>query len=165
MTRFSPIYGTVISVNPLETSTPSPRCSLLISVMSQSLGEVNFVVNPDTYVLDQHTFERGDSITAIYDTDAPVLLIYPPQFAPLILAEDDDGYLAMFDYFDENLLNTDGTLRLNIPSDPSDLLLPNGQMFFDTPGGHYLFILYNFTTRSIPAVTTPDKIIVFCSSE
>ncbi len=166
MTRFSPVYGTVTSVNPLETSALSHSCSLFISVMSQSLGEVNFVVNPDTYVLDQHTFEKGDSIIAVYDTDAPVPLIYPPQFTPIILAENDDGYLAMFDYFNEDLLNTDETLKLNIPeSDSSELLLPNGQTFFYMPGGHYLFVLYMFTTRSVPAITTPDKVIVFCSSE
>ena len=166
MTRFSSVYGTVTSVNPLETSALSHSCSLLISVMSQNLGEVKFVVHPDTYVLDQHTFEKGDPIIAIYDTQVPVPLIYPPQYSPIILAENDDGYLAMFDYFDENLLNTEETLKLNIPdSDFSELLLPNGQTFFYMPGNHYLFVLYMFTTRSIPAITTPDKVIVFCSQE
>lgn len=164
MTRYTPVYGTVSSITPLKNSALDHSCSLLISVMSESIGQVNFVVKPNTYVLDQHTFEQGDSIIAIYDTSAPVPLIYPPQFTAVILAENDDGYQAMFDYFNDDLLNTDETLKLNIgDSDSTDLLLPNGQSFFYTPGGNHLFVLYMFTTRSIPAMTTPSTVIVFCS--
>lgn len=162
MTRFVPVYGTVISVNP-QTSSQSDSCSVFISVMSDNMGEVNFIVDADTYVLDQHTFENGDSIIAIYDTNGPVPLIFPPQFHAVILAENDDDYEAMFDYFNQDLLNTDQTLMLNISdTDDIDILLPNGQIFVQNPGGHYLFVLYKYTTRSLPPITTPDEIIVFC---
>jgi hypothetical protein len=162
MTRYTPVYGTISSITPLKTSALDRSCSILISVMSQSLGQVNFVVNPNTYVLGQHTFEEGDPIIAIYDTSAPVPLIYPPQFTAVILAKNDDGFQAMFDFFNEDLLNTDETLKLNI-SDTTKVLLPNGQTFFYNPGNHYLLVLYLFTTRSVPAITTPQSVIVFCS--
>lgn len=162
MTRYTPVYGTVSSITPLKTSALDNSCSLLFSVMSESMGQVNFVVNPDTYVPDQHTFEAGDSIIAIYDTSAPVPLIYPPQFTAVLLCENEDGNQAMFDFFDEDLLNTDKTLKLNI-SNSTEMLLPNGQPFFYSPGGHFLLVLYLFTTRSIPAMTTPQTVIVFCS--
>ena len=162
MTRYTPVYGTISSITPLKTSALDRSCSILISVMSQSLGQVNFVVNPNTYVLGQHTFEEGDPIIAIYDTSAPVPLIYPPQFTAVILAKNDDGFQAMFDFFNEDLLNTDETLKLNI-SDTTKVLLPNGQTFFYKPGNHYLLVLYLFTTRSVPAITTPQSVIVFCS--
>lgn len=162
MTRYTPVYGTISSITPLKTSALDRSCSILISVMSQSLGQVNFVVNPNTYVLGQHTFEEGDPIIAIYDTSAPVPLIYPPQFTAVILAKNDDGFQAMFDFFNEDLLNTDETLKLNI-SDTTKVLLPNGQSFFYNPGNHYLLVLYLFTTRSVPAITTPQSVIVFCS--
>lgn len=162
MTRYTPVYGTISSITPLKTSVLDHSCSILISVMSQSLGQVNFVVNPNTYVLGQHTFKEGDPIIAIYDTSAPVPLIYPPQFTAVMLAKNEDGFQAMFDYFNEDLLNTDETLKLNI-SDSTNVLLPNGQTFFYNPGGHYLLVLYLFTTRSIPAQTTPQSVIVFCS--
>lgn len=162
MTRYTPVYGTISSITPLKTSALDRSCSILISVMSQSLGQVNFVVNPNTYVLGQHTFEEGDPIIAIYDTSAPVPLIYPPQFTAVILAKNDDGFQAMFDFFNEDLLNTDETLKLNI-SDTTKVLLPNGQTFFYNPGNHYLLVLYLFTTRSVPSITTPQSVIVFCS--
>ncbi|MEY8352717.1 hypothetical protein AALB39_05080 [Lachnospiraceae bacterium 54-53] len=164
MPRYSPIYGTVSSVTPLRTSSAASSCGLLISVMSQSIEQVNFVVTHQTYVLDQHTFRAGDSITAIYDTNAPVPLIYPPQFTAVVLAENDDGYEASLDFFDENLVNQDNTLQLNLSDeDETEILLSNGQTYFYPPGGHFLLVLYMFTTRSIPAITTPQKIIVFCS--
>ena len=162
MTRYTPVYGTISSITPLKTSALDHSCSILISVMSQSLGQVNFVVNPNTYVLGQHTFKEGDPIIAIYDTSAPVPLIYPPQFTAVMLAKNEDGFQAMFDYFNQDLLNTDETLKLNI-SDSTNVLLPNGQTFFYNPGDHYLLVLYLFTTRSIPAQTTPQSVIVFCS--
>jgi len=163
MARYAPIYGTVSSVTPLRTSSADSSCGLFISVMSQSIGQVDFVVTYQTYVLNQHTFQAGDSIAAFYDITAPVPLIYPPQFAAIVLAENDDGYEAMLDFFDEDLLNQDKTLKLSLSDeDETEILLSNGQTYFYAPGGHFLFVLYMFTTRSIPAVTTPQKIIVFC---
>lgn len=166
MTRYAPIYGTVSSVTPLRTSSADSSCGLFISVTGQNMGQVNFVVTHQTYVLDQHTFQAGDSIVAIYDTKAPVPLIYPPQFAAIVLAENVDGYEAMLDFFDEDLLNQDKTLKLNLSDeDGTEILLSNGQTYFYAPGGHFLLVLYMFTTRSIPAVTPPQKIIVFCSPD
>lgn len=166
MTRYAPIYGTVNSIIPLSSTNSQTSCMQLISMMSQTMGQINLVVSPQTYVLEQHTFEVGDSIIAIYDTQAPVPLIYPPQFQAIILAENGDGDLAAFDYFDEDLLNTDQTLKLNLPeNNETEILLSNGQTFFYNPGGHFLFVLYQASTRSIPAMTTPETIIVFCSPE
>jgi len=38
----------------------------------------------------------------------------------------------------------------------------NNQTFMGNPGNHTLVVLYSQTTRSIPAQTTPEKIIVLC---
>jgi hypothetical protein len=166
MTRYAPIYGTVTDLTPLRTTSSDSSCSLLVSVTSESIGQVDFIVTPQTYVLDQHTFMVGDSITAIYDTKAPVPLIYPPRFTAVVLVEDDDGYEVMLDYFDQDLLNRDQTLKLSLSDqDETEILLSNGQSFFFNPGNHYLLVMYMFTTRSIPAITTPQKIVVFCSPD
>ncbi|MDR0925816.1 MAG: hypothetical protein LBT06_12665 [Hungatella sp.] len=166
MARYTPVYGSVMSVNPLRTSSTDKSCTMIISVMSESLGQTNFIVTPQTYVVDQHTFNPGDTIVAFYDTKAPVPLIYPPQYTAVILAENIDGYEVVFDYFDENLLNSSQTLKLNL-NDLSEttILLSNGQTFFYNPGGHFLLVFYAFTTRSIPALTTPQMIVVFCAPE
>ncbi|MDR7810699.1 MAG: hypothetical protein RIN62_02400 [Lacrimispora sp.] len=166
MARYTPVYGSVTSVNPLRTSSDDKSCSMIISIMSESIGQTNFIITPQTYVFNQHTFNPGDSIVAFYDTKAPVPLIYPPQFTAVVLADNSDGYEAVFDYFDDELLNSSQTLQLNL-SDQSEtaILLSNGQIFFYHPGGHFLLVFYAFTTRSIPAVTTPQTIVVFCAPE
>lgn len=46
---------------------------------------------------------------------------------------------------------------------PSTLIvLENGQVFTGNPANRDLIIVYGPTTRSIPAQTTPYKIIVMC---
>ena len=54
------------------------------------------------------------------------------------------GQSAMLDYFDRNLLNSDGTLRLN-RSGSTDVRLQNGQRFLGTLGNQLLLVLYGAT--------------------
>lgn len=164
MARYATIYGIVSSISPFNTSVSDHTCSLLFLVNTQNLGQVNFIVSPQTYVLEQNTFQPGQTIVAIYDTSVPVALIYPPQYRAVIVAKNDDGYMAALDYFDEDLLNISQNMQLNIPEDgTTSVLLSNGQNFLYNPGGHYLFVLYMFGSDDIPEVITPQKVIVFCS--
>ena len=41
-------------------------------------------------------------------------------------------------------------------------VLPNGQLFVGYLAGKTLLVLYTSSTRSIPAQTTPEQIVVFC---
>lgn len=160
MAQFSPIYGKIASITP---AYGSGGCTLLFSLNSQDFGPVNLTVSNETYVLEQETFEPGDSIIAFYDTTAPVPLIYPPQYSAFVMLEQEDNQFAAFDYFNEELVNSDQTLKLNLQGQMAkNILLPNGQIFTGNPGGHYLLVIYSTTTRSIPAQTTPKEVIVFC---
>lgn len=164
MAQFGPIYGTITSISPFQTGTARDEaCTLLFSIMTQEMGPVTFTVTPDTYVEGQETLKTGDSVAAFYDTEAAVPLIYPPRYHAVLIAETDDGLFAAFDYFDENLVNTDRSLRLNLPEkDGPEILMANGQVYYGTAANHYLLVLYGPATYSIPAMTTPEKIIVFC---
>jgi hypothetical protein len=165
MANYSTVYGNVASVSPFYTTVSDRSCSLLISVNTQSMGQINFVVTPQTFVLEQHTFGQGEPIIGIYDTSVPVPLIYPPQYRAVVLAQNSFGYRAALNYFDEDLLSVDQTMKLNIPTDGStQILLVNGQNFVYNPGDHYLFILYMSDSMSTPAEVTPQKIIVFCNT-
>ena len=53
------------------------------------------------------------------------------------------------------------TLKLNI-TPYTNIVLGNGQAFSGNPGNRNLIVLYGATTKSIPAQTTPYKIIVMC---
>nr|WP_314458815.1 hypothetical protein [uncultured Clostridium sp.] len=166
MANYLSVYGIVSSVFPFYTSVSDRSCSLLLSVNTQGMGQVNFVVSPQTFVLEQHTFRPGEWIIGVYDTDVPVPLIYPPQYQAVVLAQNSDGYTAALDYFDEDLLNAAQTIKLNIPADGStQVLLTNGQNYLFSPGEHYLFILYMSASDNTPADITPQKVIVFCSAD
>lgn len=164
MAQFTPVYGTITSITPMQTADGTQDCTLLFFVMTQDIGPVTFTVTPLTYVEGQETLKPGDPIVAFYDSSVPTLLIYPPRYHAVLIAETDDGLFAAFDYFDENLVNSDATLKLNLSErGGTEVLMANGQIYYGTPANHYLLVLYSTTTRSIPAMTTPEKIIVFCS--
>ena len=165
MSQFSPVEGVVTSVAPMQTTTSDrSACTLMLTVLGRNRETFNVVLASNTYVLDQEPIQRGDIITAFYDTMAPMPLIYPPQYRAVAVVKTRVGQSAMLDYFDRNLLNSDGTLRLN-RSGSTDVRLQNGQRFLETLGNQLLLMLYGATTRSIPAQTTPAEIMVFCSAE
>ena len=86
-------------------------CSFLIELDTHD-GPVSLLLTSNTYVYDCHSLEQGDLITAFYDPNAPVPLIYPPRYTALAIVETKIGTTAVLDVFDENLLNPDGTLQL-----------------------------------------------------
>ncbi len=166
MTQFSPIYGTITSITPMQDGTGNSGCNLRVSVMTRDMGPITFTISPRTYVVGQQMLSPGDSVVAFYDTTAPVPMIYPPQYHAVLIAKNDSNSFASFDYYTDELVNSDMTLKLNLrPSPASNVILSNGQMFFGNPGGHYLFVRYTNTTRSIPAQTSPELVIVFCQGE
>lgn len=165
MSQFIPVTGMVTSISTMPGTTDDRSgCTLMFALLlTGTRNTVNFVVSSDTYVLDQATIRRGDTVTAFYDAMAPVPLIYPPQYRAVLLLKNTGSQFAAFDYFDQNLTNSDQTLRL-IPSSTTAIHLSNGQTFLGSLGNQYLLALYTATTRSIPAQTTPSRIIVFCTA-
>ncbi len=162
MSRFSPIEGLVTSVTPLQSGNTSSYCTLLVYIRPRYQGYYQVLVGSSTFVLDQKPIQQGDTIIAFYDTTAPMPLIYPPQYQAVAVVFPQRGEYAMFDYFDRNLRNSDNSLVLNL-SGSTAMQLPNGQYYMGVPGGQYLLVLYSATTRSIPAQTTPHRIVIFCS--
>lgn len=130
--------------------------------LENELGEiVNFVVSPRTYFVDYETVSVGDRLTGYYDGDAPALLIYPPQYEALVMVKDSPYQNVKVDYFNRQLESSDGQLRLNI-SPYTQIVLTNGQIFSGYPDSRDLIVIYGPTTKSIPAQTTPYRIIVLC---
>lgn len=136
-------------------------CYKLMSVENSSGNRVDFVVAPATYFVDHTMVSVGDTVTGFYDTSMAAPAIYPPQFRAVVMARDVPGQSVKVDYFNDQLLSGDGTLKLNLaPS--TRVLIQNGQAFTGTPANRDLIVVYGPTTRSIPAQTTPSQIIVIC---
>ena len=88
-------------------------------------------------------------------------LIFPPRYTAVMIGRKSPQETIYAGYFDENLIAADQKLALNI-SESTQIITANGQRFLCSPGNHILMVYYTVTTRSIPPLTTPRKIIVMC---
>ncbi len=163
MVNFKSFQGTVTQINDfmIGQNGEGEGCYRLMTVENMGGGIVNFVISPTTYFVNQEIVNIGDSVTGYYDGNAPVPLIYPPQYQALVVAKGNHYQNVKVDFFDSQFLSSDGQLKLNL-SPYTIILLTNGQPFSKNPANRNLIVIYGPTTRSIPAQTTPYKIIVWC---
>ncbi|MFL0198875.1 hypothetical protein ACJDU8_25485 [Clostridium sp. WILCCON 0269] len=163
MKRFLSFHGIVTAINDflIDETDEKEGCYKLMSTQDSHGSVVNFVISPSTYFVDHDIIRIGDIITGFYDANAPVPLIFPPQFRAIVVAKSIPYRNIEVDYFNNQLINSDNTLKLNI-SPYTQTLLENGQPFTKNPRRRNLIVTYGPTTRSIPAQTTPYKIIVMC---
>lgn len=161
MTNFYSFQGIVTRISDFNTGQNSDGCYKLISVENEIGASVNFVVSPATYFVDQAMVAAGNRVTGYYDGNAPVPLIYPPQYQALVMVKESPNQNVKVDYFNSQLVSSDGQLQVNL-SPYTQLLLTNGQSFTRNPANRDLIVIYGPATKSIPAQTTPYRIIVLC---
>ncbi len=162
MTYFGSFTGMITMIQDLSTGNEQTSgCYKLMTVVDKCGNIVNFVVTPETYIVDHEMLAIGDCVIGFYDANAPVPAIYPPQYEAVVMAKTSPYKNVKVDYFDSQLISSDGTLKLNI-SPCTKIILYNGQIFNDNIENRNLIVIYGPTTRSIPAQTTPYKIIVMC---
>lgn len=135
-------------------------CSMVVSLISSS-NIVNVVVSGDTTIIDNVRLRPGMRIAAFYDTNLPTPAVYPPQYQAELVTSLRRGQQVMLDYFDDSLTSADGSLRLNI-GPTTNVVTQNGQQYTCSPENTELLVYYTTTTFSIPAQTTPQKVIVLC---
>lgn len=162
MVNFQSFHGIVTMISDFATGLNGEEgCYTLMSVDYGNGALVNFVVSPSTYFVDQEMVGAGDWVTGYYDGNAPVPLIFPPQYQALVIVKNNPNQFVKVDFFNSQLVSSDGQLSLNI-SPYTPIILTNGQAFTKSPANRNLIVIYGPTTRSIPAQTTPYKIIVWC---
>jgi len=163
MENFQPFHGMVTKINDfwIDASGENTGCYKLMSVENGYGNSVNFVVSPTTYFVDHVMLAPGDMVTGFYDGNAAVPLIFPPQFRAIVMAKDSLYQNVKVDYFNNQLVSSDNNLKLNI-APWTQIVLENGQAFSKNPTNRKLIVIYGATTKSIPAQTSPYKIIVMC---
>ncbi|CAH0234205.1 hypothetical protein [Peribacillus simplex] len=163
MTTFYSFHGTVTVISDFFTGQngESEGCYKLFTIENELGSIVNFVVSPSTYFVDHEMVIVGDRVTGYYDGDLPAILIYPPQYQALVMVKDNPNQNVKVDYFNNPLVSSDGQLQLKL-SPYTQILLTNGQLFSRYPANRDLIVFYGPATRSIPAQTTPYRIIVLC---
>ena len=149
--------GTVQEINLVQWQESSWR---LVLVAGEDDQLVNFVVEDDTIFLTDAELAVGAKVTGFYDSNLPMIMIYPMQPKAAVMAvELPETASIKIDRFDSEMLSYDGELKLNI-ADDTVILSADGAEFAGSLVDRKLVVLYTFTTRSIPPQTSPVKVIV-----
>ncbi|NLL76551.1 MAG: hypothetical protein GX235_04815 [Clostridiales bacterium] len=155
-TYYTGIVGIIERISPLNTQC----CNQMLTLRTLN-GTVNFILSPGTYVADNTPLRNGMRVTAFYDANLPVPLIYPPQYQAAFIGRTEPGENIKVSYFNKDLVSAENSLKLHIDSN-TRITTANGQQFACSLGNNLLMVYYSATTRSVPPQTTPDRIIVFC---
>ena len=135
----------------------------LVHTKADDENVVVFVVNEETYMVTESELKVGEKITGFYDALGIAPMIYPPQHAAAVIAvELSDTHSVMVDRFDEELTSYGETLKLNI-GDKTEIIYQDGTKFegdISELADRKLVVVYDITTRSIPAQTAPIKVVV-----
>ena len=150
--EFGSISGTVVEVS-TEYSYPPTH----IFRLEGENGIVNFIADFNTFILGEMPVV-GDTITGFFSLDMPMAMIYPPQYNLSVIVNGDFNNVAV-DRFDGDLVSFDGNLKLEIGAD-TEIILQDGEPFDCILAGRKLVVVYDISTRSIPAITTPSQVIV-----
>ena len=153
--NFEPIIGTIINM-----ARGNDCCSQMMSLRTEN-GIVNFMITPETRIIDSRRLRSGLRVAAFYDPSLPVPLIFPPQYMAQIITVLGRDEQVMINEFSRNLVAADNSLQLNITRN-TNIETINGQNTSCSPGNQTLLVYYTTTTRSIPPQTTPRRVIILC---
>lgn len=135
---------------------------------------INFLLIPDTLVYDRlgnklsaSDIALGGRITVYTDAYSPAPLILPPQYqANVIILDKPEAETLMFTHVNtfitcgQTLVDASNTLALNLSEET--VVVDTEEESFDAAAlaGKDLLVFYDVSTRSIPAQTTPLKVVV-----
>lgn len=74
------VQGVITEITPMR----SQLCNCVLTLDTGN-GIVNVIVSPSTCIVGDVPLNTGMAIAAFYDANAPMLLIYPPQYNALII--------------------------------------------------------------------------------
>ena len=156
--------GTVISVEDYEGQDGWR----LVNITDENGNPATLLITDKTVFPFASEFEVGDVVTGYYLADAPMILIWPPQYDTAILvAGIPEGKTAIADRFyamesnPDFMLSQSGQLAFRTDEN-TEIVLANGDDFSDGEiEGRRMVVIYGpFVTASYPAQATATKVIV-----
>ena len=139
----------------------------IIDIEDRDGNPAKLVISDGTVFPFDESFSVGDTVTGFYLANAPMILIWPPQYTTAVLAAGvPDATFFRVDRFrerdhsDEYLFNTDDTFGFRV-GDETEVILANGDDFSDGElAGRRLVVIFDVSTRSMPELATATKVIV-----
>lgn len=150
------------------TITEVRENSVLVQEKANEENLMVFNISESVLLLDDSTkeaadagsFEVGQEVTAFYPENAPMALSFPAIMTPDVLVRRSDQQVGFVHVatFDETLTSSDGQLKIILGAGMS--LVDRDNKPVASLAHKTLVVFYTTSTRSIPAQTTPQKIIV-----
>lgn len=145
----------------IEEISTRPGTDLKIAVVDAGQDQIaHFVISPDTFV--SADLKTGDQVTGYFDGSAPMIMIYPPQYAMEAVTVDDGKGFIHVARFGSDLVSDDNYLKLNLDK-ATPIVTQEGSPYTGSLTDRDLAVFYQTATRSIPAQTTPLKVVVLYS--
>ena len=145
-------------------------------LVGSEMDGTRFIVQSDTPIIDVETLgmlqrediKEGMQVTVVLNKNTPMTMSIPPiisrQAAILVNSNSKNVEVS---YFDETLTNETNTLKLNI--DESTIIQNSrGEKRVFTAEdikGQNAIVIYTISTRSIPAQTTPEYVVILNDNE
>ena len=127
--RYGSIQGTIVDIVPTRMGNRrADGCMMFVTIEDMDGNTVNFMVTPSTYVVDFDTLSVGMNCTFWYMADAPMPLIYPPQYNAVVAAQTKNGRMVNVAHYNGALVSDDQTLQLNMDGSV-DVRTTNNQYF------------------------------------
>jgi len=137
----------------------------LVMVGEEETGAV-FALDHYTYIANAEEIKVGDEITGYIKANMPMIMIWPPQYTPdVIVVKTDSIETIKADYFDQDLISSDGTLKLD-PQAIETIQYQDGSEFYgELTGDLRLIVSYTASTKSIPAYPMAPSVTVLFSKD
>ena len=127
------------------------------------LGEVTLLISHDTMeMVKREDLKEGFEISAFFKENTPMTLSMPPQTTPeaiVIHDNEEDGFIKLA-HFNNELKDTNNELKLNISEETVLVNAKGDKVDASDLEDSDLMVFYTVSTRSIPAQTSPEKVIV-----
>jgi hypothetical protein len=138
-----------------------------IRIEDENGGPVTLLTTDQTCYTGLKDIKPGDTVAGYYDALAPMILIYPPQHTVKVLAVNlPDSQSVKVDRFsiwsdgpEGFYVSDDGMLAFKV-DETTEIRSLHASMFNGNFDGLHLAVIYDISTRSIPAQTTPIAVIV-----
>lgn len=140
----------------------------LYALIEKEEDVFGIVVDERTVVVDNVgnplKLEEGMEFTAFVDADKPMIMVYPPQYSPeLVVVHTKEPGFVEVDKFDKEFAGK--KLKLNLSKETVIENLSGKKLNADAVAEANAAVFYTASTRSIPAQTTPSKVIVLSADE
>lgn len=150
--------------------------SLMVKGLDDSMQDrILFHIEEDMPILSENTKEfieikdlkDGDEITVFYKENTPMTMSIPPQLAPdlVVVNDSDDIGFVEVSHFNESLVDIDNRLELNISDETVLADIDGDEVSKEDLENSDLMVFYTIATESIPAKTTPQKVVVLDAIE